>query len=232
MVLDRGDRGLFTIWTRSFWIKIIFPFPLSPAKWISDFFDIKGCGVNNLARAHRSSLRQWRCGQNSQRKLWTRFELADFFLDRAASLFMLRTFSAQINWRVIRRKVLFDPHRFCQTNRLFNLLERAEKEIRFSMASGMFKTKMDINRYGPRLMLNNCKNLNPPYFSLPSTFKEVFVTVHHFCLGQVFIRVWWVVVLAASQRGEGGAIQLEDSHRELTPELCNAAAKFIQEDST
>ncbi len=112
MVTDCGDRGLFTIWTRSFWIKIIFPFPLSLAKWTSDYFDIKGCGVNNLARAHRSSLRQWRCGQNSQRKLWTRFEFADFFLVRASTLFTLRTFGAQINWRVISRKVLFDPHRF------------------------------------------------------------------------------------------------------------------------
>ena len=112
MASDRGDRGLFTIWTRSFWIKIIFPFPLSPAKWISDYFDIEGCGANNLARAHRSSLRQWRCGQNSHRKLWTRFELADFFLVRAATLFTLRTFGAQINWRIISRKVLFDPHRF------------------------------------------------------------------------------------------------------------------------
>ncbi len=109
---DRGDQGLFTIWTRSFWIKIIFPFPLSPAKWISDYFDIKGCGLNNLARAHRSSLRQWRCGQNSQRKLWTKFELADFFPVWAATLFTLRTFGAQINWRVISRKVLFDLHRF------------------------------------------------------------------------------------------------------------------------
>ena len=98
--------------TRSFWINIIFPFPLSPAKWISDYFDIKGCGANNLARAHRSSLRPWRCGQNSQRKLLTRFELADFFLVLGVTLFTLRTFGAQINWRIISRKVLFDPHHF------------------------------------------------------------------------------------------------------------------------
>ncbi len=32
--------------------------------------------------------------------------------------------------------------------------------------------KMDIDRHGPRLMPNNCKDLNPPYFSLPSTFKR------------------------------------------------------------
>ncbi len=41
---------------------------------------------------------------------------------------------------------------FCQTNHLFILLERAEKEIRFSMANGTFKMKMDIDRQGPRLM--------------------------------------------------------------------------------
>ncbi len=61
----------------------------------------------------------------------------------------------------------------CQTNRLFILLERAEKEIRFSLANGMFKPKMDIDRHGPRLMPNNCKNLNPPNFSLPSTFNPI-----------------------------------------------------------
>ena len=112
MVLYRVDWGLFTIWTRSFWIRIIFPFPLSPAKWISDYFDIKGCGANNGARAHESSLRQWQCGENLQRKLWNSFKMADFFLIQTASLFTLPTFGAQINWRVISRKVLFAPHRF------------------------------------------------------------------------------------------------------------------------
>ncbi len=84
--------------------------------------------------------------------------------------FTLRTFGAQINWRVISRKVLFDPHRhfFKQI-----ALERAEKEIRFSMANGTFKMKMDIDCHGPRLVPNNCTNLNPPYFSLLSTFKIV-----------------------------------------------------------
>ncbi len=61
---------------------------------------------------------------------------------------------------------------FCQTNRLFILLERAEKELRFSMANGTFKMKMDIDCHSPRLMPNNCTNLNPPYFSLLSTFNS------------------------------------------------------------
>ncbi len=74
---------------------------------------------------------------------------------------------------------------FVKQNRLFILLERAEKEIRFSMANGTFKTKMDIDRHGPRLMPNNCKNLNPPYFSLPSTFKlwpVCFIKIRNLCV--------------------------------------------------
>jgi hypothetical protein len=51
-------------------------------------------------------------------------------------------------------------------------LEQAETEIRFSMANGTFKIKKDIDRHGPRLMPSNCKNLDPPYFSLPTTFKS------------------------------------------------------------
>jgi hypothetical protein len=41
------------------------------------------------------------------------------------------------------------------------------------MANGTFKMKMDIDRHGPRLMPNICKNLNPHYFLLPSTFKKL-----------------------------------------------------------
>ncbi len=57
-------------------------------------------------------LRKRRCGSNSERKLWSWIEFVDFFLVRAASLFTLQTFGAQINWRVISMKVLFDPQRF------------------------------------------------------------------------------------------------------------------------
>jgi hypothetical protein len=32
--------------------------------------------------------------------------------------------------------------------------------------------KMDIDRHCPRRMPNNCTNLNPSFFSLPSTFKK------------------------------------------------------------
>jgi len=37
----------------------------------------------------------------------------------------------------------------------------------------MFKIKIDIDRHGPRPMPNNCKNFNPPNFSLPTTFKQL-----------------------------------------------------------
>ncbi len=71
-----------------------------------------------------------------------------------------------------------------QTNRLFILLEGAETEIGFSMANGTFKMKMDIHRHGPRSMPSNCKNLNPPNFSLPTTFKSGYENVGETCTVQ------------------------------------------------
>jgi hypothetical protein len=91
-----------------------------------------------------------------------------FWLHRSS--FHSPKFCAQIKWRIT----------FCQTSRLFILLERAETEIRFSIANSMFKTKMDIDRQSPRLMPNNCKHLDPPYFSLPTTFngQKYLILVH------------------------------------------------------
>jgi hypothetical protein len=43
--------------------------------------------------------------------------------------------------------------------------------------------KIDIDRHGPRPMPNNCKNFNPPNFSLPTTFKKLklgILTVPHY----------------------------------------------------
>ena len=53
------------------------------------------------------------------------------------------------------------------------------------MANSMFKIKKDIDRHGPRLMHSNCKHLDPPYFSLPTTFKpnkfgEIFSSLLNF----------------------------------------------------
>jgi hypothetical protein len=53
------------------------------------------------------------------------------------------------------------------------------------MANGMFKMKMDINRHGPRLMPNNCQNLDPPYFLLPTTFNESFDKTGNITLAKI-----------------------------------------------
>jgi hypothetical protein len=98
----------------------------------------------------------------------------------------------------------------CQTNRLFILLERAEKEICFSMANGTFKIKMDIDRHGPRLMPNNCKNLNPSYFSLPSTLKSL----------QTVSSDWSASDWSASK-------DLKDAmHRASCPQLCTTRLRL------
>jgi hypothetical protein len=98
----------------------------------------------------------------------------DFFLVRAASLFTLRTFGAQINKHIVSKKNLFDPHRLIENKSPIHFAGESGKEIRFSMANGTFKMKMDIDRHGPRSMPNNCKNFNPPNFSLPTTFNAFY----------------------------------------------------------
>ncbi len=130
MVSDSGDRCLFIICACSFWVKCLFPFPLETAKWIGDYFEIRRYAQNFGASIYLRIITMKTCSAHKLnhgeiiaaplyclteaflRQLWTRFELADFFLVRAASLFSLRTFGAQINWRIISRNVLFDPHRF------------------------------------------------------------------------------------------------------------------------
>jgi hypothetical protein len=97
-----------------------------------------------------------------------------FCLVRAASLFTLQTSSAQINLRVISRKVLFDPHRFLSNKSPIHLAGESGKGNMFLNANSTFKMKININRHGPRLM-PSCKNLNPSYFSLPSTLKQDFL---------------------------------------------------------
>jgi hypothetical protein len=61
---------------------------------------------------------------------------------------------------------------YCQSNRLLILLERAETKLFFNGKWHVFKIKRDNDRHGPRLMPNNCQYLDPPYFSLPTTFKR------------------------------------------------------------
>ncbi len=77
---------------------------------------------------------------------------------------------------------------YCQSNRSLILLERAEVEICFWTAKGMFKKK-DIDRNGPRLMPNNCQILDPPYFSLPTTFNS---SHNHFNAKLLGVHAWVV----------------------------------------
>jgi hypothetical protein len=114
-------------------------------------------------------------------------------LVRATSLFMFRTFSAQINWLVISRKVLFASHRFLSNKSPIHFAGKSGKGNTFLNGNGMFKTQMDIDHHGPRLIPNNSKNLDPPYFSLPTTFKcpqkwTVFIA---FYLKQYLTKLLW-----------------------------------------
>ncbi len=72
-----------------------------------------------------------------------------------------------IYWRGISRKILFEPHCFLSKSSLINL---AGNWNAFTNGIRHVK-KMNINHHSPRLMLNSCQILDPPYFLLPTTFK-------------------------------------------------------------
>ena len=57
------------------------------------------------------------------------------------------------------------------SHHLFKMLEQAETEIDFLQENAMFKIKMTLDHRGPRPMPNYGQLLDPPSFSLLSTFK-------------------------------------------------------------
>jgi hypothetical protein len=147
--------------------KTLFPFPLVTAKLWGDNFDIKGCGAKNDAIP--GSMAMWiEFAAQIMKQFWT----CGFFSSWDRISFQAPKIRCAIilTFFLVGRSCL-SRIAYCQRNRLLILLERVEREIRFSMANGMFKMKMDINCHGPRLMSNNCQHLDPPYFSLPTIFN-------------------------------------------------------------
>ncbi len=103
-VSDRGDRYLFTFWTCRFCVQIQFPFPFVITKWIGDYFDNRLCAANFGASIYSrvTNMIDLFCRQMAMRikfgaPFFNHIYLADLFPVRAASLFTLRTFGAQIN---------------------------------------------------------------------------------------------------------------------------------------
>ena len=58
------------------------------------------------------------------------------------------------------------------SHRLFKMLEQAEREMTILQENAMFKIKMTLDRRGPRPIPNYGQLLDPPSFSLLSTFKS------------------------------------------------------------
>ncbi len=170
MVSDRGDQGLFSIWTRSFWVKCLISFPLVTAKWIGDLFGKKRCGSNktlllitrqficapnvrsvkrDAARTRKKSVRS-----NLVHNLRYEFDSASPFAQEAGP----NIYPARIYWRTeILCVSLIDKviaYSFCW---------RERKRKYFSQwQTARSKWKRTSIAPGPRHMPNNCKNLNPP----------------------------------------------------------------------
>ncbi len=153
-VSDRGDQGLFKVWTCTFWEKLLFPFPLVTAKLISDYFDNKRCSSNKILIL---ITRQFICTP----------DLRTMKSDAAQTSTNPRVhdsrceFGPHRHWcRELRCVIasLFALHRLLPSNRLLILLERVETEIPFWNGKRNVK-KMDIDRHGPRLCPTTVKFL-------------------------------------------------------------------------
>jgi hypothetical protein len=59
---------------------------------------------------------------------------------------------------------------FCQTNRLFICWRERKRKYVSQRQMACSKQKWISTATVP---VNNCKNLDPPYFVLPSTFKDI-----------------------------------------------------------
>ncbi len=150
-----------------FAIEDLFPFPLSSAKWIGDYFDIKGCG---------QTIMQWHIevpcvNGDADRILSVNHEPADFFLVRVASLFTLRRFGAEINWRVKQTGPVWSA----------SLIVKVIA-YKFAVTSGkgnkIFNQKLHVQTvHKPRsprsetIIPNIYLLLDPPFLSSPTTFK-------------------------------------------------------------
>jgi hypothetical protein len=97
----------------------------------------------------------------------------------------------------------------------------------FSMANVFFNNTMDIVHHGPRQMPNHCQHLDPPYFSLPTTFKirkkffeQAYTNycLHYNCylalVGECHVAFGHTELLCAS--GAGG-VHFTELNREGTP---------------
>jgi hypothetical protein len=63
---------------------------------------------------------------------------------------------------------------YLHTNRLLIKLYKQETEICCRKDNGFIKTQTDIHRHGPVQPSNICQLLDPPHFSLVTTFKEFY----------------------------------------------------------
>ncbi len=70
---------------------------------------------------------------------------------------------------------------YFQANRLLTELYKQETEMRWRKADGHIKNWTDIDRYSPKPYSNSSLLLDPPPFSVPTTFKGALWTCAWFC---------------------------------------------------
>jgi hypothetical protein len=186
LVSDHGDLYLFTYWrTCSFCVQIQFPFPFLITKWIGNYFDSRLCAANfgasiyswvintmDLFFLQNNSRIEAPCVNGNADRICG----ANYEPDLNSRIFFLLGPCAQINWRVISRKVLFDPHCFLTNKSPTHFAGESGKGNTFLNGKGHVQNKNRHRLPRSQTYAQQLKNLNPPYFSFRSTFK---VLLHH-----------------------------------------------------
>ncbi len=177
VVPDRGDRCLFIfLWSRRLFCNV-FPFPACRAQLIGDWYENRRGAQNTIIFL---TIRQyyWRTdapcanrngGPNTKKNLRN---IIWILLAHSVWLHCLLAegdIGAQISTSVNSSVRLT----FFHTNRLLNELYKQETEIRWRNDDVYIKKETDIDRHSPVSPSTRSQPLNPPNFSLPTTFTGI-----------------------------------------------------------
>jgi hypothetical protein len=169
--------------------KTFLSFPAWNAKLISNYFDNKQCGSNKIFLLIACQII---CAPN----LWSvKRDAAQKRKKFVSSWFTLRILSASpLTQGTLMRHCII----VCNESLIVKVIanqycwrERKRKYVLILNGTTCLK-KMDIDIHGPRPMPNIFQFLDPPYFSLPTTFNRnfnVFVTFWCFALWHMGSRI-------------------------------------------
>ncbi len=184
VVPDRVDRCLFIfLWSRRLFCNV-FPFPVCRAQLIGDWYENRQ-GAQNTIIFLTICQYYWRTdapcansnGAPNTKKKSGKHNLNIIGAHCLVSIAYWRRgtpISTSVNSPV--------GLTYFHTNRLLNELYKQETEIRWRKDDVYIKKRTDIDRHSPVSPSTSSQPLDPPNFSLPTTFKNKTIDYAHYCI--------------------------------------------------